>query len=210
MQNEGHSFWTVSHPRRCQGAVPTVPLGVEIARFERQRRWYQDFKSEARRSERARQEHRSYPPSSQVLPRERQPQGFKRPPTCSRKYCTNDFLFDFPSTPHFVSSASSYYIKLIHYPTFYSTFLYIQYALERGHRYLRDATKQHTARGYYDTGLKDLIDASPSVHVTPDPKTGLYPFMLAATSPSNEVADLTTVYELLRSSPDSVSSGITK
>ena len=84
------------------------------------------------------------------------------------------------------------------------------YALERGHRYLRDATKQHTARGYYDTGLKDLIDASPSVHVTPDPKTGLYPFMLAATSPNNAVADLTTVYELLRSSPDSVSSGITK
>jgi len=92
------------------------------------------------------------------------------------------------------------------------------YALERGHRYLRDADKksssgqekgsnvkkQDTARGYYDTGLKDLLDGSPSVHVAPDPKTGLYPFMLAATSPSNTVADLTTVYELLRSSPSGI------
>ena len=101
----------------------------------------------------------------------------------------------------------------------------VHYALECGHRYFRgtdqpllENQENHSngkkeialSKGYYDTGLKELLDASPSIHVNPDPKTGLYPFMLAATSPGNHIADLTTVYELLRSSPDSVQSGITK
>lgn len=99
----------------------------------------------------------------------------------------------------------------------------VHYALECGHRYFRGTDQallgdeeNHSSannwdtysKGYYDTGLKELLDASPSVHVNPDPKTGLYPFMLAATSPGNNIPDLTTVYELLRSSPDSVQSGI--
>lgn len=72
----------------------------------------------------------------------------------------------------------------------------VHYALERGHRYFRgtdqalsgdqenqsNGNKEITlSKGYYDTGLKELLDASPSIHVNPDPKTGLYPFMLAAT-----------------------------
>jgi hypothetical protein len=102
----------------------------------------------------------------------------------------------------------------------------VHYALECGHRYLRavhkdlssgeqekdsdESKEDNTSKGYYDTGLKELLDASPSVHVHPDPKTGLYPFMLAASSPGNNLADLTTVYELLRSNPDPVQSGIFK
>jgi len=61
----------------------------------------------------------------------------------------------------------------------------------------------------WDDGLGRLFDAAPETLRMPDPKTGLMPFMLAATASEEEdVSACNTIFQLLRLCPDLISTGL--
>ena len=88
-------------------------------------------------------------------------------------------------------------------------------ALEAGHKFHRQA-RDGSGDGmvkewvWYHTGVANLLDAYPQSIGIRDPKTGLYPFMTAAStfgSPEDDVAGLSTVFELLLQRPDVIMAG---
>lgn len=78
---------------------------------------------------------------------------------------------------------------------------------------IRDPTGRlplHSAIGHgkaYDQGVQGLIEAYPQALEVPDTETQLYPFMLAGTAGKSK-KNCSTIFELMRMSPDLVKLGI--